>query len=208
MEIDARPVGSRSSTAARACSRKGNFCCAGLVNNAAYTAGACPAARGGYRAADQPRRLYRPRCRPRRMNEALDRGNSCRSISKAQPCLCRPHTGAPRLCHWCGGSRDIRHIDRSPAPAGPGPCLLSIGKGKRDEAVKAAVVLRNGAVYLAAIGGAGADGWQRKKLRDHRLAGPWVRGCPPPGSGGYAPSTVLLDAHRQHIYQSGPQAYL
>ena len=30
-----------------------------------------------------------------------------------------------------------------------------IGKGKRDEAVKAAVV-RNGAVYLAAIGGAGA----------------------------------------------------
>ena len=30
-----------------------------------------------------------------------------------------------------------------------------IGKGKRDDAVKAAVV-RNGAVYLAALGGAGA----------------------------------------------------
>ena len=32
---------------------------------------------------------------------------------------------------------------------------IMIGKGKRDAAVKAAVV-RNGAVYLAALGGAGA----------------------------------------------------
>ena len=32
---------------------------------------------------------------------------------------------------------------------------IMIGKGKRDDAVKAAVV-RNGAVYLAALGGAGA----------------------------------------------------
>ena len=33
--------------------------------------------------------------------------------------------------------------------------LIMIGKGKRDQAVKDAVV-RNGAVYLAALGGAGA----------------------------------------------------
>lgn len=44
-----------------------------------------------------------------------------------------------------------------------------IGKGKRDEAVKAAVV-RNGAVYLAAIGGAGAlMAGSVKSCRDHRL---------------------------------------
>ncbi len=45
-----------------------------------------------------------------------------------------------------------------------------IGKGKRSEAVKQSVV-KNGAVYLAAIGGAGApDGKQRAELRSHRMA--------------------------------------
>ena len=53
---------------------------------------------------------------------------------------------------------------------------IMIGKGKRDAAVKTAV-RRNGAVYLAALGGAGAL----------MLARPRVRGGPPAGSGGYAP---------------------
>ena len=82
-----------------------------------------------------------------------------------------------------------------------------IGKGKRDEAVKAAVV-RNGAVYLAAIGGAGA-----------LMAGS-VKSCEIiawPDLGCEAvrrlevvdmPLTVLLDAHGGDLYQSGPQAYL
>lgn len=82
-----------------------------------------------------------------------------------------------------------------------------IGKGKRSQAVKEAVV-RNGAVYLAAIGGAGA-----------LMAGS-VRQCEViawPDLGCEAvrrlvvkemPLTVLLDAHGGDLYQSGPAAYL
>lgn len=82
-----------------------------------------------------------------------------------------------------------------------------IGKGKRNEAVKQAVV-RNGAVYLGAIGGAGA-----------LLAGS-IQSCEIiawPDLGCEAvrrlvvdkmPLTVLLDAHGGDLYESGPAAYL
>lgn len=82
-----------------------------------------------------------------------------------------------------------------------------IGKGKRSQAVKEAV-MRNGAVYLAAIGGAGA-----------LMAGS-VQQCEViawPDLGCEAvrrlvvkemPLTVLLDAHGGDLYQSGPAAYL
>lgn len=82
-----------------------------------------------------------------------------------------------------------------------------IGKGKRSDAVKEAV-RRNGAVYLAAIGGAGA-----------LMAGS-VQSCEIiawPDLGCEAvrrlvvremPLTVLLDAHGGDLYQSGPAAYL
>ena len=82
-----------------------------------------------------------------------------------------------------------------------------IGKGKRSEAVKQSLV-QNGAVYLAAIGGAGAlmansvqsceviawsdlgcEAVRRLVVRDF-------------------PLTVLLDAHGGDLYQSGPAAYL
>lgn len=82
-----------------------------------------------------------------------------------------------------------------------------IGKGKRSAAVKQAVV-RNGAVYLAAIGGAGA-----------LMAGS-VKSCEIiawPDLGCEAvrrlvvdkmPLTVLLDPHGGDLYESGPAAYL
>ena len=82
-----------------------------------------------------------------------------------------------------------------------------IGKGKRGEAVKTAVV-RNGAVYLAALGGAGA------------LMAASVQSCEViawPDLGCEAvrrlvvqdmPLTVLLDAHGGDLYESGPAAYL
>ena len=82
-----------------------------------------------------------------------------------------------------------------------------IGKGKRSDAVKASVV-KNGAVYLAAIGGAGA-----------LMAGS-VKSCEViawPDLGCEAvrrleveemPLTVLLDAHGGDLYESGPAAYL
>lgn len=82
-----------------------------------------------------------------------------------------------------------------------------IGKGKRSEEVKAAVV-RNGAVYLAALGGAGA------------LMAASIRSCEViawPDLGCEAvrrltvkdmPLTVLLDAHGGDLYESGPRAYI
>lgn len=84
---------------------------------------------------------------------------------------------------------------------------VMIGKGARNQAVKDAVV-RNGAVYLAALGGAGAlmaasvrslemicwedlgcEAVRRLEVRDF-------------------PLTVILDPHGGDLYQSGPAAYL
>ncbi len=84
---------------------------------------------------------------------------------------------------------------------------IMIGKGKRTDAVKQSVV-KNGAVYLAAIGGAGA-----------LMAGS-VQSCEIiawPDLGCEAvrklvvkdfPLTVLLDTHGGDLYRSGPAAYL
>ena len=84
---------------------------------------------------------------------------------------------------------------------------IMIGKGARNQAVKEAVV-RSGAVYLAALGGAGAlmaasveelevicwedlgcEAVRRLTVRD-------------------LPMTVILDAHGGDLYESGPAAYL
>ena len=84
---------------------------------------------------------------------------------------------------------------------------IMIGKGARNQAVKEAVV-RSGAVYLAALGGAGAlmaasveelevicwedlgcEAVRRLTVRD-------------------LPLTVILDAHGADLYESGPAAYL
>ena len=84
---------------------------------------------------------------------------------------------------------------------------IMIGKGARNQAVKEAVV-RSGAVYLAALGGAGAlmaasveelevicwedlgcEAVRRLTVRD-------------------LPLTVILDAHGGDLYESGPAANL
>ena len=84
---------------------------------------------------------------------------------------------------------------------------IMIGKGKRSPTVKEAVV-RNGAVYLAALGGAGAlmaecvksleiicwedlgcEAVRRLEVRD-------------------MPLTVILDSQGGDLYESGPAAYL
>jgi fumarate hydratase subunit beta len=84
---------------------------------------------------------------------------------------------------------------------------IMIGKGARNQAVKDAVV-RNGAVYLAALGGAGAlmaasveklevicwedlgcEAVRRLEVKDF-------------------PLTVILDPHGGDLYESGPAAYL
>ena len=82
---------------------------------------------------------------------------------------------------------------------------IMIGKGKRDAAVKEAVV-RNGAVYLAALGGAGADGQSVKTLEV--IAWPDL-GCEAVRrlTVEDMPLTVILDAHGGDLYLSGPEAY-
>ena len=84
---------------------------------------------------------------------------------------------------------------------------IMIGKGKRDDAVKAAVV-RNGAVYLAARGGAGA--LMAKSVQTLEVIAWPDLGCEAVRrlTVKDMPLTVILDAHGGDLYQSGPAAYL
>ena len=180
---------SGSSTAARACSRKGNFYMQVRLTTPLTRQELAPLHAGDtvlltgtvYTARDAAHA---------RMNEALDRGKPL------------PFDIKGAAIYYVG-----------PTPERPGCAIGAAGPttsgrmDKRDEAVKAAVV-RNGAVYLAAIGGAGA-----------LMAGS-VKSCEIiawPDLGCEAvrrlevvdmPLTVLLDAHGGDLYQSGPQAYL
>ena len=143
-----------------------------------------------------------------RMNEALDRGEPLPfDIKGAAIYYVGPTPERPGCAIGAAGPTTSGRMDKfTPRLLDLGLACM-IGKGKRDEAVKAAVV-RNGAVYLAAIGGAGA-----------LMAGS-VKSCEIiawPDLGCEAvrrlevvdmPLTVLLDAHGGALYQSGPQAYL
>lgn len=84
---------------------------------------------------------------------------------------------------------------------------IMIGKGKRDAAVKEAVV-RNGAVYMAALGGAGALMCQCVKTLEV-IAWPDL-GCEAVRRLQVEdmPLTVILDAQGGDLYESGPSAYL
>ena len=84
---------------------------------------------------------------------------------------------------------------------------IMIGKGKRDAAVKEAVV-RNGAVYLAALGGAGA--LMAKSVETLEVIAWPDLGCEAVRrlTVKDMPLTVILDAHGGDLYQSGPAAYL
>ena len=84
---------------------------------------------------------------------------------------------------------------------------IMIGKGKRDAAVKEAVV-RNGAVYVAALGGAGALMCQCVKSLEI-IAWPDL-GCEAVRRLRVEdmPLTVILDAQGGDLYESGPSAYL
>lgn len=84
---------------------------------------------------------------------------------------------------------------------------IMIGKGARNQAVKDAV-RRNGAVYLAALGGAGAlMAASVKKLEIicwEDLGCEAVRKLEVENF----PLTVILDSQGGDLYQSGPAAYL
>ena len=84
---------------------------------------------------------------------------------------------------------------------------VMIGKGARNRAVKEAVV-RNGAVYLAALGGAGAlmaaSVKELEVLCWEDLGCEAVRRLVVEDM----PLTVILDAHGGDLYERGPAAYL
>lgn len=198
---------SGSSTAARACSRKGDFYMQVRLTTPLTRQELAPLHAGDtvlltgtvYTARDAAHA---------RMNETLDRGEPLPfDIKGAAIYYVGPTPERPGCAIGAAGPTTSGRMDKfTPRLLDLGLACM-IGKGKRDEAVKAAVV-RNGAVYLAAIGGAGA-----------LMAGS-VKSCEIiawPDLGCEAvrrlevvdmPLTVLLDAHGGDLYQSGPQAYL
>lgn len=84
---------------------------------------------------------------------------------------------------------------------------VMIGKGVRGPAVKEAVV-RNGAVYLAALGGAGA--LMSGSVKELEIIAWPDLGCEAVRrlKVEKMPLTVILDPHGGDLYTSGPQAYL
>ena len=84
---------------------------------------------------------------------------------------------------------------------------IMIGKGARNQAVKDAVV-RNGAVYLAALGGAGA--LMAASVRSLEVICWEDLGCEAVRRLEVKdfPLTVILAAHGGDLYQAGPEAYL
>lgn len=84
---------------------------------------------------------------------------------------------------------------------------IMIGKGARNVAVKDAVV-RNGAVYLAALGGAGA--LMAACVRELEVLCWEDLGCEAVRrlEVREMPLTVILDSAGSDLYQSGPAAYL
>ncbi|MBQ8670114.1 MAG: fumarate hydratase C-terminal domain-containing protein, partial [Oscillospiraceae bacterium] len=84
---------------------------------------------------------------------------------------------------------------------------VMIGKGVRGPAVKEAVV-RNGAVYLAALGGAGA--LMSGSVKELEIIAWPDLGCEAVRrlKVEKMPLTVNLDPHGGDLYTSGPQAYL
>ena len=84
---------------------------------------------------------------------------------------------------------------------------IMIGKGARNQAVKEAVV-RSGAVYLAALGGAGA--LMAASVEELEVICWEDLGCEAVRrlTVRELPLTVILDAHGGDLYESGPAAYL
>ena len=84
---------------------------------------------------------------------------------------------------------------------------IMIGKGGRNKAVQEAVV-RNGAVYLAALGGAGA--LMAASVEELEIICWEDLGCEAVRRLVVKdfPLTVILDPHGGYLYESGPAAYL
>lgn len=144
----------------------------------------------------------------KRMMELLDAGEALPfPVEGSAVYYVGPTPERPRQIIGSAGPTTSGRMDAySPRLLDLGQAIM-IGKGARNQAVKEAVV-RSGAVYLAALGGAGAlmaasveelevicwedlgcEAVRRLTVRD-------------------LPLTVILDAHGGDLYESGPAAYL
>ena len=144
----------------------------------------------------------------KRMMEALDKGETLpfdlegSAIYYVGPTPERPGVGIGAAGPTTSGRMDAM----SPRLLDLGNKIM-IGKGKRDAAVKAAVV-RNGAVYLAALGGAGA--LMAKSVQTLEVIAWPDLGCEAVRrlTVRALPLPVILDAHGGDLYEEGPAAYL
>lgn len=143
-----------------------------------------------------------------RMNELLDEGKELPfDIKDACIYYVGPTPERPGTIIGAAGPTTSGRMD------GFTPRLLDlglkcmIGKGERNNAVKEAVV-RNGAVYLAAIGGAGA--LMAESIKEVEVVAWPDLGCEAVRRLTIKdmPLTVLLDAHGGNLYSSGPAEYL
>ena len=146
----------------------------------------------------------------KRMMEALDKGETLPfALEGSAIYYVGPTPERPGEIIGSGGAphRPQGHMDAmSPRLLDLGNKIM-IGKGKRDDAVKAAVV-RNGAVYLAALGGAGA--LMAKSVQTLEVIAWPDLGCEAVRrlTVQDMPLTVVLDAHGGDLYEEGPAAYL
>ncbi len=144
----------------------------------------------------------------KRMMEALDKGETLPfSLEGSAIYYVGPTPERPGEVIGSAGPTTSGRMDAmSPRLLDLGNKIM-IGKGKRDAAVKAAVV-RNGAVYLAALGGAGA--LMAKSVQTLEVIAWPDLGCEAVRrlTVQDMPLTVVLDAHGGDLYEEGPAAYL
>ena len=173
-----------------------------------HRAGSGPAEGGGYRAAFRCG-VHRPGSGTQADDgEALDKGETLpfdlegSAIYYVGPTPERPG----EVIGSAGPTTSGRMDAMSPRLLDLGNKIM-IGKGKRDAAVKDAVV-RNGAVYLAALGGAGA--LMAKSVQTLEVIAWPDLGCEAVRrlTVQDMPLTVVLDAHGGDLYEEGPAAYL
>ena len=143
-----------------------------------------------------------------RMMELLDRGEPLPfPVEGSALYYVGPTPERPREVIGSAGPTTSGRMDAySPRLLDLGQAIM-IGKGARNQAVKDAVV-RNGAVYLAALGGAGA--LMAASVRELEIICWEDLGCEAVRKLEVEnfPLTVILDAHGGDLYESGPAAYL
>lgn len=144
----------------------------------------------------------------KRMTEQLDRGEELPfPIQGAAVYYVGPTPERPGCCIGAAGPTTAGRMDSyTPRLLDLGLAAM-IGKGARSQAVKDSVV-KNGAVYLGALGGAGA--LMAASVEELEIIAWPDLGCEAVRKLRVKdmPLTVLLDPAGGDLYQSGPAAYL